>query len=120
MELMDGVILLEECTKTTETGIIIFLCSLIAFILAIIALAVLCIFICRGMDKPIERIARIISIAIAGISFAGTSAPTLPVFQEKNGLLEVIITQDADMDKLLEQYNIIDYENGKYIIEEKE
>lgn len=120
MELMDGVILLEEYTGLTETGSIIFLCSVIAFILAIIALAVLCIFSSREMDKPIERIASIISIAIACISVAGTSVCYLPVFQEKTGRLEVIITQDADMDELLEQYNIIGYENGKYIIEEKE
>ncbi|MBQ8515050.1 MAG: hypothetical protein IJ496_06610 [Ruminococcus sp.] len=120
MELMDGVILLEEYTDFTNLGNVVFFISVITCIASVIALSNSIIFSSEREGTLIEKVIDIIVVIIGCLSIIGFFASFSPVFREETGRLEVIITQDADMDELLEQYTIIDHENGKYIIEKKE
>ncbi|MCM1524752.1 MAG: hypothetical protein NC120_09875 [Ruminococcus sp.] len=122
MEFMDGVTLIKECTETSSTAKIIVLVIIICAFLLGALLIKLGDFLFDKTGNNAYGIAGLVLsavIVLTGLLAATKVIPNMEQFQVSNGEYEVVVSNDVDMTEFQRKYEIVDYDNGKYIIAEK-
>lgn len=126
MEFMEGVTLIKECTKLSGIGLVLEL--IILFIILALSCGVCFggIALSKKKDSCIYWVIGFIlttviwltsSLAIA----SGAIYRFIPEkFHKPIGEYEVVLDADVDMNEFYKRYEIIDFEDGKYIIKFKE
>lgn len=126
MEFMEGVTLIKECTKLSGIGLVLEL------IILFIILALSCgvnfggIALSKKKDSCIYWVIGFILTAVIWLTFSlaiasGAIYRFIPEkFHKPIGEYEVVLDADVDMNEFYKRYEIIDFEDGKYIIKFKE
>lgn len=116
MKFMDGVILIEECTKTSAIGCILIIVLLIsAVILSFGSLYIGYVISTKKWSNVYKYVGCILGVIIASIG--NIAIPIIPeFFQEPNGKYKVVIDTDADMNEFSKRYEIVGFKNGIYTI----
>ena len=132
MYFMDGVILIEKITKWSTIANI-----LIGAVLIVFAIAMLggCRLVFSSYRYAQPDAVKSIGIILAAIGLIATVALNVSMHNEEQfnqlladigwGLLEdtgkykVTVTNDVDMNEFMDRYEIVDYDNGAYIIKAK-
>lgn len=113
MNFMDGVTLIEECTELSNKGktfmfLFAFVVAFVAFIFG---------YVLSYKKKSIKV------ILFCGTIILGTFIGKHFIIDkcyEPIGEYEVVLDDDVDMNEFYKRYEIIDFEDGKYIIKFKE
>ena len=118
MELMDGVILIEECTETSDMGYIMMIVSLvITTVLSLGAYKISEVFEEKCKDTAKRFVAALaLTFLISGIFITLKVVPDLDTFQEPNGKYKVTVSSNVDMNEFQNRYKIIDFENDIYTV----
>lgn len=116
MNWIDGIILIEECTSTSDIGLI----WMVVSIISVIVLGFGSLFggfaLSRNTYSSIYmHIGCILSLIIAIIGNIIIEI-IQNKFQEPNGEYEVVLTENVNMDDFHKYYEIVDYQSGKYIV----
>lgn len=130
MEFMEGVTLIKEYTKLSGIGFVLKLVIIIIILVITMALSyVICIggiALSKKKDSSIYWIIGLILTLVVWLTFhVATESVDIhrfipEKFQEPIGEYEVVLDNDVDMNEFYKRYEIIDFEDGKYIIKFKE
>lgn len=119
MEFMDGVTIIEECTKLSETGVIL----KIFILFSTIVLSLILFFdgtilsIKNGnVSDAYEIIGGVLAFVFCISSLVISKNVILKYFQEPNGEYKVVIDTDVDMNEFYRRYEIVGFKDGIYTI----
>lgn len=128
MEFINGVVLIKEILSLSTTALLVLnVIRGIALVMSFGGIATIFISGQYDFSERKVKVGGIITvigwtILLLFISVKNFIMPAAELlgFTESTGQYEVIVTAEVDMDEFQERYEILDYENGVYIIKLKE
>ncbi len=121
-EFMDGVIIIKECTVMSTMGYIMMIVAyIVTMTLSVGAYKVGDVLEYKTDDDIYKRVGVTFSLIFlfVGTFIALRIVPYLEECQKPSGEYKVTVSSNVDMNEFQKRYDIIDYNNGVYIVKPK-